>query len=202
MSFSWTQNLWWGCEICKFFLSNSAVYDPNQLISFSPCRYGLKSKFLPKNNHLNFSADVSRQQLTKCGGNFLVKTWILNYTWMTQKESADLVEQQQSYSIQQDPTFPISCTFQLNLHRNGWHLVIKVCKCFIDVLNYLEPKFHPILMSGLGDIPDFAYKWRKLMHTVIFSMLYTSPYHKVFVHWMPWPCVPKQWVSQKLRCLL
>ena len=88
---------------------------------------------------------------------FLVKTWILNYTWMTQKESADLVEQQQSYSIQQDPTFPISCTFQLNLHRNGWHLVIKVCKCFIDVL---KPKFHPILMSGLGDIPDFAYKWR------------------------------------------
>ena len=32
-------------RLAIFFLSNSVVYDPNQLISFSPCRYGLKSKF-------------------------------------------------------------------------------------------------------------------------------------------------------------
>ena len=32
----------------------------------------------------------------------------------------------------------------------------------MDVLNYLEPKFHPILISGLGDIAIFAYKRRTL----------------------------------------
>ena len=32
----------------------------------------------------------------------------------------------------------------------------------MDVLNYLEPKFHPILISGLGDIAIFAYKRRIL----------------------------------------
>ena len=52
----------------------------------------------------------------------------------------------------------------------------------MDVLNYLEPKFHPILISGLGDIAIFAYKRRILYlnylwvrstdNVVLYSTLY------------------------------
>ena len=46
-------------------------------------------------------------------------------------------------------------------------------------------------------------------HDLKFTLLYawtlllsTSSHNKVFVHWMPRPCVPKQWdLGQKLRCL-
>ena len=62
------------------------------------------------------SADISWLNV---GVIFLLKTWILNYTCMAHKESADFVEKQLSYSIQQNPTFPISCTFQLTFHRYG-----------------------------------------------------------------------------------
>ena len=44
----------------------------------------------------------------------------------------------------------------------------------MDVLNYLEPKFHPILISGLGDIAIFAYK-RRILYKVT-TQISKEPY--------------------------
>ena len=90
---------------------------------------------------------------------------------------------------------------------------------------FLSPWKEKINLSYLYDLNSFntekslmdifyihlshrAHTWRHFIHLVNYLLCRryriacTSSHHKVLVHWMPRPCVPKQWdLGQKLRCL-
>ena len=75
----------------------------------------------------------------------------------------------------------------------------------MDVLNYLEPKFHPILISGLGDIAIFAYK-RRTLYFYLYSWVVPHGTRRQYSSLQPEPqltCpVEKVAIFQNSHCLL
>ena len=62
-----------------------------------------------------------------------------------------------------------------------------------------------LALLNKADTPHPQITFRHFLDTplpLITPLCSTSSHHKVSVHWMPRPCVPKQWdLGQKLRCL-